>query len=100
MASRYRRTSRCIDRYPLPSLRSATESAPRSASGIPDHHHEASEVGIIDNQRCAMMKSVAGTYQNGKVELLEPAPEGAEGNVIVTFLANSHSVDLGKRGIS
>ncbi len=47
-----------------------------------------------------MMKSVAGTYQNGKVELLEPAPEGAEGNVIVTFLANSHSVDLGKRGIS
>ena len=44
-----------------------------------------------------MMKSVVGVFRGGKVELLEPIPEGAEGQVIVTFL--SRSVDLAERGI-
>lgn len=45
-----------------------------------------------------MLKSVKGICRNGRVELLEAAPEGAEGQVIVTFLA-SDSVDLTERGI-
>ncbi len=46
-----------------------------------------------------MSKSVEGIYRDGKVELLEPAPKGAEGRVIVTFLADSDSVKLAERGI-
>ena len=34
-----------------------------------------------------MLQSVEGVYRDGKIELVEPAPEGAEGKVIVTFLA-------------
>jgi len=47
-----------------------------------------------------MLKSVSGIYRNGKVELLEPPPDGVEGRVIVTFLAESQSVDLPERGIN
>ena len=47
-----------------------------------------------------MAKSVEGVYRDGKVELTEPAPEGAAGPVIVTFLALPDHVDLPSRGIS
>jgi len=47
-----------------------------------------------------MFKSVQGVYRNGTVELIEPAPEGAAGAVIVTFLsAPGGEVDLAARGI-
>lgn len=45
-----------------------------------------------------MMKSIKGVCRNGRVELLEPAPEGEEQQVIVTFL-ESQSVNLVDRGI-
>jgi len=46
-----------------------------------------------------MLKSVEGIDRQGKVELLDPAPEGAEDRVIVTFLADGKSVSLAERGI-
>lgn len=46
-----------------------------------------------------MLKSIQGVYRDGKIELLEPPPEGVEGRVIVTFLAEAESVDLSERGI-
>lgn len=46
-----------------------------------------------------MLKSVKGVCRNGKVELLEPSPEGGDGQVIVTFLT-SDPVSLAERGIS
>jgi hypothetical protein len=46
-----------------------------------------------------MLQSVEGIYHDGKIELVEPAPEGAEGRVIVTFLSPG-AVDLRKRGIT
>ncbi len=46
-----------------------------------------------------MLKSVEGVYRDGKVELLEPAPEGTLGRVIVTFLPDPMLVDLTQRGI-
>ena len=45
-----------------------------------------------------MLKSVKGVCRNGRVEFLEPPPEGGEGQVIVTFLS-SESVNLTERGI-
>ena len=45
-----------------------------------------------------MLKSVKGVCRKGHVELLEPVPEGVEGDVIVTFLA-SDTVNLAERGI-
>ena len=45
-----------------------------------------------------MHASVEGIYRDGKIELLEPAPAGAAGRVLVTFL-DSGSVDLADRGI-
>jgi hypothetical protein len=45
-----------------------------------------------------MLQSVKGVCRDGRVELLEPAPAGANGQVIVTFLG-SESVDLAARGI-
>lgn len=45
-----------------------------------------------------MLQSVEGVYRNGKVELLEPAPDNADGRVIVTFLSPV-TVDLAERGI-
>ena len=46
-----------------------------------------------------MVKSVEGIYRAGKVELLEPPPDGAEGRVIVTFLSGPAAVNLAERGI-
>jgi len=46
-----------------------------------------------------MLKSVEGVYRGGKVELVEPVPENAEGRVIVTFLSDATAVDLAERGI-
>jgi hypothetical protein len=40
-----------------------------------------------------MLKSVAGIYRAGKIELLESPPQNVEGRVIVTFL-NTNSIDL------
>jgi hypothetical protein len=45
-----------------------------------------------------MLRSIKGVCRDGRVELLEPPPPGAEGQVIVTFLG-SESVDLAERGI-
>ena len=45
-----------------------------------------------------MLPSVKGVYRNGRVELIEPPPEGSDGDVIVTFL-ESRSVNLADRGI-
>ena len=47
-----------------------------------------------------MMKSLTGMFRKGKIELLEPVPAGAEGQVIVTFLSDGGTVDLSQRGIS
>jgi hypothetical protein len=47
-----------------------------------------------------MMKSVEGIFRNGKIELLEPAPQTEEGRVVVTFLSAKVPVDLRQRGIS
>ncbi len=33
-----------------------------------------------------MLKSIKGVCRNGRVELFEPAPEGGDRPVIVTFL--------------
>lgn len=46
-----------------------------------------------------MVKSVEGIFHEGKIEFLEPPPEGAEGRVIVTFLSPARSIDLRERGI-
>ena len=46
-----------------------------------------------------MLKSVQGIYREGRIELLEPPPQGVEGRVIVTFLAEVESVDLAERGM-
>lgn len=46
-----------------------------------------------------MVQSIEGVYRDGKVELLEPAPEGAAGRVIVTFVSNATAIDLAQRGI-
>ncbi len=45
-----------------------------------------------------MLKSVEGICRDGKVELIEPLPEGADGRFIVTFLATA-GLDLASRGI-
>lgn len=46
-----------------------------------------------------MLKSVEGVYRDGKVELREPAPDDAEGRVIVTFLKRGKGESLADRGI-
>jgi hypothetical protein len=47
-----------------------------------------------------MLNSVEGLYREGKIELLEPVPEGATGRVIVTFVSSPGTViDLASRGI-
>lgn len=45
-----------------------------------------------------MFQSVEGVYRDGKIEWVEPAAEGAEGKVIVTFLAVGE-LNLADRGI-
>lgn len=46
-----------------------------------------------------MSKSIEGVYRDGKIELLEPAPKGTTGRVIVTFLAGK-DVSLVERGVN
>ncbi len=46
-----------------------------------------------------MLQSVEGVFRDGKIELTEPAPEGASGRVIVTFLSPSVVV-LADRGVN
>jgi hypothetical protein len=46
-----------------------------------------------------MLTSVEGIFQDGEVTLAEPAPEGASGRVIVTFLPEPRLIDLRQRGI-
>jgi len=47
-----------------------------------------------------MLKSVEGVCREGKIELLEPVPEGTSGRVIVTFVSSPEVVvDLAARGI-
>jgi hypothetical protein len=46
-----------------------------------------------------MFTSVKGIFRNGKVELLEPAPQANESPVVVTFLPDRNSVDLQSRSI-
>ncbi len=46
-----------------------------------------------------MLPSVQGFCRNGKIELDEPVPHGAEGRVIITFL-NTGALDLKDRQIS
>jgi hypothetical protein len=46
-----------------------------------------------------MLRTVEGTYREGKVELLETPADIEEARVIVTFLPVSGPVDLAARGI-
>jgi hypothetical protein len=45
-----------------------------------------------------MLKSIEGIFRDGRIELLEPAPQSHETRVLVTFLP-SKSVFLKDRGI-
>ena len=48
-----------------------------------------------------MLKSVEGTFRDGRVELAERVDEPGPVRVIVTFLSNGvHNVDLAARGVS
>jgi hypothetical protein len=46
-----------------------------------------------------MLKSVEGTYRDGKIELAETPANVCEARVIVTFLPKPGPVDLRERGI-
>jgi hypothetical protein len=46
-----------------------------------------------------MVHSIEGVYRDGKVELIEPVPAGAEGRVIVTFVSQGWDVALAPCGI-
>jgi len=46
-----------------------------------------------------MLRSVRGTYRNGRVELSEPPPQTGESQVIVTFLPSAR-VKLKEKGIN
>jgi hypothetical protein len=46
-----------------------------------------------------MLKSIEGIFRDGKIELLESAPQQGEARVLVTFLPVSGPVDLRDRGI-
>ncbi len=46
-----------------------------------------------------MLTSVEGVYQDGRVELKEPVPEGVSGRVIVTFVPERHARKLSDLGI-
>jgi hypothetical protein len=45
-----------------------------------------------------MLQSVEGIYRDGVVELLEAAPKGSMGRVLITFL-DTKSISLSQRGI-
>jgi hypothetical protein len=46
-----------------------------------------------------MLQTVEGVYHEGKIDLLEPAPNVSHSRVIVTFLLSEGPVDLQARGI-
>ena len=46
-----------------------------------------------------MLTSVEGIYQDGRVELSEPVPEGATGRVIITFVPEPKVRKLSDLGI-
>jgi hypothetical protein len=46
-----------------------------------------------------MLKTVEGVCRDGKIELLEPAPQN-EARVLVIFLPACGPIDLASRGIS
>jgi hypothetical protein len=47
-----------------------------------------------------MLRSVEGTYRDGKIELAESPPPGTTGRVIVTFVSSPvWAVDLAERGV-
>ena len=56
--------------------------------------------GLSDRLRHngCVLKSVAGVYRNGKVELAEPLSEAEGSRVIVTFTEATGSVELRERG--
>jgi hypothetical protein len=47
----------------------------------------------------AMLTTVQGIYKNGKVELLEPAPDVLEARVYVTFVPAGKEINLADHGI-
>jgi hypothetical protein len=47
-----------------------------------------------------MIHSIEGVFRNGKIELLQEPPDGADGRVIVTFLSTAGSIDLRRHGVS
>jgi hypothetical protein len=48
-----------------------------------------------------MLRSVEGVFREGRVELLEPVPEGTTGRVIVTFVPSpGAAVDLAACGMN
>ena len=46
-----------------------------------------------------MLKSIEGVFRDGRIELLEPAPQSEESRVLVTFLPSGKGVLLKDRGI-
>jgi hypothetical protein len=46
-----------------------------------------------------MLKSIQGVFRDGKVELLEPAPQTEESRVVITFLPGQTALDLRERKI-
>jgi len=46
-----------------------------------------------------MLKSIEGVFRDGKIELLEPAPQAGDSRVLITFLPARAGVDLAERGI-
>ncbi len=46
-----------------------------------------------------MLKSIEGVFRDGRIELLEPAPQSEESRVLVTFLPSSKRIVLKDRGI-
>jgi hypothetical protein len=46
-----------------------------------------------------MLKSVEGIFRDGRIELLEPAPQSEESRVIITFFPTGKGVLLKDRGI-
>ena len=46
-----------------------------------------------------MVKSVEGSYRNGKVEVAEPLAAAEGSRVIVTLVDNAEPIDLRERGI-
>ena len=47
-----------------------------------------------------MLKSIEGIFRDGKIELLEPAPQIGETRVVITFLPPRQQIDLRDRGIN